>query len=905
MNSTWGTLMKRAGFARLLLGGVLALLCATRLLAAEDPMPRPPELERDVQFWIRVYTEVDTNGGFLHDEHNLGVVYETLHFAANTSPREREKIVEQGRTRYTAALRRIAAANGGPLSEEDQHILDMWGTEGTPARLLEATDEIRFQLGQSDRFKAGLVRSGAWETHIAETLANLGLPAELAVLPHVESSFNPAAYSKVGAAGLWQFMRSTGRRYMRIDNAVDDRLDPFRATEAAAQLLAYNYRLLGTWPLALTAYNHGAEGVRRAKETLGTDDIVRIVRNYKGRTFGFASRNFYVSFLAALEVDRNPEKYFGPVERLSEARFQEVTVPAFVQISSLERALKIDRQRLRELNPALLRAVWDGQRHVPKAYHLRLPIDGEKWTTDLLAARLSPGEVFAGQPEPRRYRVRAGDTVASVADQFGVTAESLSRLNRMRTSGRLKVGRVINVPESTAGSLGLLASTTGSTAPIATGLVANGPPGGASTATSASANGSAAGGGNGLAGTGAHGTGPGAGAAANAGAGTNAGAARGTGANASVASASRPNGGAGAALSGTATGASASARGGTGAAPGASVAAGGQATPSGGLVSPGVYVVQSGESLSEIASKFGMTEGQLLKLNGIRNRDFIFEGQQLLVTATPPSAVASTGGPAAALSGGTASSIASRTKTLEGSGSGAPLASTAVPSTNVPTRERLTGATPPDTSPVPVVAAGAVPAAEAARESVEEAKAVAKAEVPAQNAQPVSAAQAEELSPALGPAADTQQNADPTDYSVAKDNTIRVAAAETLGHYADWLRISAGRLRQLNKMSFAKPVLIGHKLKLDFSRVTREAFETKRREYHVELQATYFAEHRIIGTEVYIVRRGDALWTVTQRFDQLPIWLLQQYNPDVDLADLRPGTQIVMPRVENVVAGPG
>jgi membrane-bound lytic murein transglycosylase D len=224
----------------------------------------------------------------------------------------------------------------------------------------------------------------------------------------------------------------------------------------------------------------------------------------------------------------------------------------------------------------------------------------------------------------------------------------------------------------------------------------------------------------------------------------------------------------------------------------------------------------------------------------------------------------------------------------------------------VPSRERLTGASsPPDTSPVPVVAAGAVPIEEAARESVEEAHAVAKAAAPAQNAQPVNAAQAEELSPALGPSADTQQSADPTDYSVSKDNTIRVAAAETLGHYADWLRVSAGRLRQINKMSFAKPVLIGHKIKLEFGRVSREEFETKRREYHAELQATYFAEHRIIGTEVYIVRRGDALWTVTQRFAQLPIWLLQQYNPDVDLADLHPGTQIVMPRVENVVGGPG
>ena len=840
MNSTWVKAPGRASFARLLLSGALVLLAATRLLAAEDPMPRPPELERDVQFWVRVYTEVDTNGGFIHDEHNLGVVYEKLHFAPSTSPRERERVVDQAKAKYSAALRRIAAANGGPLSEDDQHILDMWGSEGTPSRLLDATDEIRFQLGQSDRFRAGLVRSGAWETHIAETLANLGLPAELAVLPHVESSFNPAAYSKVGAAGLWQFMRSTGRRYMRIDNAVDDRMDPFRATEAAAQLLAYNYRLLGTWPLALTAYNHGAEGVRRAKETLGTDDIVKIVRQYHGKTFGFASRNFYVSFLAALEIDRNPDKYFPGVERGSEARFQEVVVPGFVQMSSLQRALRIDQQKLRELNPALLRSVWDGQRHVPKAYHLRLPIDGEKWTSDMLAARLSPGEFFAGQPEPRRYRVRRGDTVVSVADQYGVTPEALARLNRVRTSGRLKVGRVINLPEATAGTALVAGAGTSS------GSVAVGPP---AKTPSVAAN-QASKGPSATTGIGVLNGGVAAGEAPT------------TSANSAAAGAVS---GSADILNGLVAGAPSAGEsnglfGGGGTSGTANGAAGANAPgPRRGIISSpsGVYVVQTGESLADIASKFGMTEAQLLKLNGIRNRDFIFEGQQILVTATPPSVLASTGGP------------------------------------NV------------DTSPVPAVASGAVPAEEAAAESVEEAKAVAKAELPSQNAQPVNAAQAEELSPSLGPSSDTQQSADPTDYSVAKDNTIRVAAAETLGHYADWLGVSAGRLRQVNKMKFAKPVLIGHRIKLEFARVSREDFETKRREYHVELQATYFAEHRIIGTEVYIVRRGDALWKVTQRFDQLPIWLLQQYNPDVDLADLRPGTQIVMPRVENVVAGPG
>src|SRR5580704_4196517 len=262
---------------------ISALLALAPVFAADNPMSRPPELERDVQFWIRVYTQLDTNSGVLHDQYNLGVVYQTLHFSPDAPPHERQRQVDDAREALSAALRRISEGGDAPLSPEDQHIKELWGAEGTPARLHAAVDDIRFQLG---------------------------LPAELAVLPHVESSFNPSAYSKVGAAGLWQFMRSTGRRYMRIDNAVDDRLDPFRSTEAAAQLLAYNYRLLGTWPLALTAYNHGAEGVRRAKETLGTDDIVKIVRQYHGKTFGFASRNFYVSFLAALEIDRNPDKYF-------------------------------------------------------------------------------------------------------------------------------------------------------------------------------------------------------------------------------------------------------------------------------------------------------------------------------------------------------------------------------------------------------------------------------------------------------------------------------------------------------------------------------------------------------------------------------------------------------------------
>src|SRR5207244_3469810 len=204
--------------------------------------------------------------------------------------------------------------------------------------------------------------------------------------------------------------------------------DPFRSTEAAAQLLAYNHRGLGPWPPALTAYTHGTAGVRRAKETLGTDDIVRIVRSYNSRTFGFASRNFYVSFLAALEVDRNPEKYFGSLQRQSALKFQEVQLPAYVSMPTLERALRIEPEKLRALNPALTHAVWDGRQRVPKAYRLRLPLDGTSWTRELLAQRLSPGEMFAGQSAPRHPRRRLRPP----------RVRRLRRLPRLRSLRRLR-----------------------------------------------------------------------------------------------------------------------------------------------------------------------------------------------------------------------------------------------------------------------------------------------------------------------------------------------------------------------------------------------------------------------------------------------------------------------------------
>lgn len=362
---------------------------------AASAIPRYPELQRDVDFWIRVYSEIGTRQGFVHDARNLAVVYgiAALPDAPPGSDPRRDAITA-ARDRWSAALRMAAealAAGTPPPQGDPAWVVAVWraalGREPDAALLTAALADVRFQLGQADRFRAGVERSGAWREHIAATLAAAGLPPELVALPHVESSFDPSAYSKVGAAGLWQFMPGTGRLYMRVDGAVDERMDPFRATLGAAQLLANNFRLLGSWPLALTAYNHGAAGMRRARDAMGTDDFAVIARRYRGPAFGFASRNFYPSFVAALTIDQDPARYFPGVQRAAALRPVEIALPSAVAAAELGRLLELPRPMLRELNPALRPAVWSGARPVPAGYRLRLPT-GSPWTAERLAAVL-------------------------------------------------------------------------------------------------------------------------------------------------------------------------------------------------------------------------------------------------------------------------------------------------------------------------------------------------------------------------------------------------------------------------------------------------------------------------------------------------------------------------------------
>jgi len=141
--------------------------------------------------------------------------------------------------------------------------------------------------------------------------------------------------------------------------------------------------------------------------------------------------------------------------------------------------------------------------------------------------------------------------------------------------------------------------------------------------------------------------------------------------------------------------------------------------------------------------------------------------------------------------------------------------------------------------------------------------------------------------------------ADPSDYSVARDRTIEVQAAETLGHYADWLDVRASQLRRINRLPYGTAIGIGHRIELDFSRVDAAEFERRRTLYHRELQEEFFSRYEIEGTKVHVTRRGDSIWMLAERKYRIPVWLLRQYNPDVDFAALHAGTKITVPRLRS------
>ena len=682
---------------------------AADLSINSSDFPVPDSIRPAIGFWIKVYTEVDTDSGYLHDSRNLSVIYDAL-------PRDSRRI-DARRRELAADLKVLASGKRNDLTDGQERLLALWGTEVSNARLAEAADSIRWQLGQSDRYKEGLIRSGAYREHIENVVRAKGLPVELAALPHVESSFHPGAFSSAAASGMWQFMRETAQRFMRVDAIVDERLDPYRATYAAMDMLQADYRALGTWPLALTAYNHGANGIARAVRETGSTDIGRIIADYKGSRFGFASRNFYPQFIAALEVERNADKYFGPIMFDAYPDFAEYEMTAFVDASVVARALGVDAGELRRMNPALLQQVWTGNKRIPKGYVLK--VDRTALQRDVVASidAIPGSERHAEQIPDLSYTVVSGDTLSGIAGRYNTSISELVAINQLRDRHSIRIGQKLVLPQQ------------GGVVPT---LVVNDP--------------------------------------------------------------------------------------------------GPQSIPS-----SRSYTVRRGDTLTAIAQRFGVATPILMTLNGLRDRNMIQPGQVLKLA--------------------------------------------------------------PESGDLAVTVTSSVRATE-----LEEAPAFASSgDVEASGADaPALAADAPEAQRAAAEQADDVLAADPSDYSVASDNTIEILTDETLGHFAEWLGMESAALRRLNNLRANATVRVGDRLKLDFAQVGKDGFETRRKQFHSNIQTQYFASYRIRDTESYSIRRNEVVGELA-RARAVPMWLFRQYNPLLgDGSQVKAGQVVVFPVVEKV-----
>ncbi|CAM9465114.1 unnamed protein product, partial [Discosporangium mesarthrocarpum] len=715
---------------------VALVLIAPPALSAPKDFPRPASLEKDVTFWKRIYSEVGTDAGLIHDSRDLGIVYEVAKIPTGLSRRARERHTDKRKKHYKQILLKLAKGKRSGLSREEKRVLALFPDGVSNGTLKSSASRIRFQLGQANKFRAGVIRSGAYKPHILSTLRDMNLPLEIANLPHVESSYTPSVYSRVGAAGLWQFTRSTGRRFMRVDHVVDERLDPYQASIAAARLLEQNHRVTGSWPLAITAYNHGAAGMRRAARKLGTKDITTIVRNYKSRTFGFASRNFYVEFLAASAVASNPEFYFGPLVLDQPIAYDSIELPYYAKANDLAKAIGIDRRTLEEANPALRPTVWKGAKRVPKGFSIKVPRAALPAPLAQSIANLPVSQQYARQTRDTTYTVRRGDTLSTIARRHGVRMSELVALNGLRSKHRIRIGQKIKLP--TDGRASTSSTRTAAYAP-------------------------------------------------------------------SKKAASVP-----------------------------AV-----------LPESGFYTVRRGDNLSKIADNFGLTIADLVAMNDLRSRNRIHAGQKIRLRVPKPTALASADAPKSGAHPDAAAALSpART---------APLA----PDEADFAATETTGATQDETLL-------------AEDESISDESAT-------------------EPSPGL--------LADPTDYTVASNGTILVQTGETLGHYAEWLGLRASRLRKINGLRFGEPVVVQQRLRLDFSDISPEVFERIRVEYHRSLQEDFFAQWEIEGTVTHRVGSGDSLWVLSTRRYDVPIWLLRQYNPDVDLDALSAGMKLTIPKL--------
>lgn len=313
----------------------------------------PDELNKRVDFWVKIYSYYSTTQGVFHLIDNPSFILGEIDLTdisknSNLTDSEKYKKIE---------LR---------IKDKKKQYTNKFKIN---------PKKVRLQMGLRDRMKKALFLSGKYINQMEKIFKNENLPIELTRLVYVESSFNVFAQSKVGASGLWQIMPAATPRRGYISNNYDKRNHPIFATKLAAKIMKQNYAALKSWPLAITAYNHGLTGVRRMmnrNDTVKIEDLIK-AKNVTS-SWGFASKNFYACFLAVLQVERNAQNLFGQnLIKAQKLSFKEYNLPKLTRKSRVLTWFDGSLTRFKNMNPHLNWTAIKNKKNFPAGVPLMIP----------------------------------------------------------------------------------------------------------------------------------------------------------------------------------------------------------------------------------------------------------------------------------------------------------------------------------------------------------------------------------------------------------------------------------------------------------------------------------------------------------------------------------------------------
>lgn len=312
------------------------------------------ELRDRVDFWVKIYSHYTTTQGVFHmvdrPSFILGEIDLTdISTDETLTASQQEKLIEE-----RVKKRKIELLNKFNISD---------------------SKKVRLQMGLRDRMKKALYLSGKYLPQMESIFKKEMLPIELTRLVFVESSFNVFAQSKVGASGLWQIMPEVARPKGYITNHYDKRNHPFYATQLAAGILRNNYKNLKSWPLAITAYNHGLSGVKRMVKRAESPRIEDLIDEKNAtRSWGFASKNFYACFLAVLEVERRAQDLYGDdLVKAEKLAFKEYKLKSKAQKSEILKLFDGSLSRFKQMNPHLNWSAISARKTIPAGVPLLVP----------------------------------------------------------------------------------------------------------------------------------------------------------------------------------------------------------------------------------------------------------------------------------------------------------------------------------------------------------------------------------------------------------------------------------------------------------------------------------------------------------------------------------------------------